>query len=361
MSAINPSISILIPNYNKAPFLKPTLYSILNQSFSDWECIIVDDHSSDDSVSILKEFAEKDSRIKCYERPNDVEKGGNVCRNIALSKATGEYVVFFDSDDWFTEDALKDRFSLISKSEYDFVANQGIFWNGQDDKALLIASPTQRKAIDCFFDFQPLWLSQSLIIKRAFLIEQHIQWNESVPFYQDVLFNIDLLLHSKAYFFSEKIDWVWRKSDQQTLGNKAMSVNTYAENKALADNLFGLSMRYHKDNGYWFKQHCLQRFYDLINSNAPSSLNNALLAYPDAIVGNLQLQFLQSTILKTIASLGIWSYQKNVNFGKSIFFRFWKKRWMWKINSSKYNHFLTEKIDLSNHETLLNKKSNQLI
>ena len=349
MSANNPSISILIPNYNKAPFLPQTLNSILNQTFSNWECIIVDDQSTDDSVFIIKKFAEKDSRIKLFERPNDVAKGGNVCRNIALHKANGEHVVFFDSDDWFASDALQERFSLVSNKGFDFVANQGVFWNGQDKTALLIASPNQRKALDCFFDFQPIWLSQSLTIRREFLLQQNIQWNENVPFYQDVLFNIDLLLHTESYCFSEKIDWVWRKSDQQTLGNKAMKVNTYAENKALADSLFDLSIRYHKDNGLWFKQYCVQRFYDLLIGNTASSLNKGLLAYGDAIVCKLQLNYLHSTIVKMVARIGLWSYRMNISLGQSIFFRIWKKSWMSKINHSKSNHFLTESIDLIDH------------
>jgi glycosyltransferase involved in cell wall biosynthesis len=347
MSFEKPSISILIPNYNKAPFLTQTLNSILNQTFSDWECIIVDDQSTDDSMSILKQFAEKDSRMKLFERPNNLAKGGNVCRNIALNKANGEYVVFFDSDDWFTPDALQERLSLVSKKGFDFVANQGVFWNGQDEKAVLIASSTQRKPLDCFFDFQPLWLSQSLIIRRDFLLQQNIQWDETVPFYQDVLFNIDLLLHTESFCFSEKIDWVWRKSDQQTLGNKAMKVNTYAENKALADNLFALTMRYHKDNGLWFKHYCLQRFYDLMMGNNASSLNKDLLAYPDAIVSKLRLNFLHSTVIKIVARMGIWSYKKNNALGKSIFFRIWKKKWMSKEKLFKKHHFLTESIDIS--------------
>ena len=359
MSENNPAISILIPNYNKASFLSQTLQSILNQTFSNWECIVVDDQSTDNSIDIISGFAEKDGRIKLFIRPETITKGGNACRNYALSKATGAFVVFFDSDDWFTPMALQERYNIITRKNIDFVVNQGIFWNGKDDSALLIASPTQRKALDCFFDFQPLWLSQSLMIRRAFLLQHNIQWNENVPFYQDVLFNIELLLHSESFFFSEKIDWVWRKSDQQTLGNKAMKVNTYNENKALADSLFDLSMRYHKDNGLWFKNYCLQRFYDLLIGNTASSLSKGLLAYCDAIVCKLQLNFLHATGIKMVARIGLWSYRKNISLGQSIFFRIWKKRWMSKINHSKSNHFLTESIDLINRALPIYKTTKQ--
>ena len=185
------------------------------------------------------------------------------------------------------------------------------------------------------------------MIRRAFLLQHNIQWNENAPFYQDVLFNIELLLHSESFFFSEKIDWVWRKSDQHTLGNKAMKVNTYQENKALADSLFALSMKYHKDNGMWFKRYCLQRFYDLLTTNQASSLNNALLAYPDTMVRKLRANFIHATRIKMFARLGLWSYKKNNSLGRSIFFRVWKKSLMKSIIRDKKNHFLMSSIDIA--------------
>ena len=127
MSNLLPVISILIPNYNKAPFLANTLNSILNQSFVDWECIIVDDHSTDESDSVIKKFTERDSRFKLFKRPDNIVKGGNACRNFAFSKAVGEFVIFFDSDDWLANDALDRRHSNISKSNVDFIVNQGFF------------------------------------------------------------------------------------------------------------------------------------------------------------------------------------------------------------------------------------------
>ncbi|TDQ19592.1 glycosyl transferase family 2 [Algoriphagus boseongensis] len=100
-------VSILIPNYNKERLLRKTLDSILSQKYQEWECIIVDDRSTDNSFEILKEYGNKDSRFKIFERPLDIPKGANFCRNYAYSLSQGEFIQWFDSDDimypWFLE------------------------------------------------------------------------------------------------------------------------------------------------------------------------------------------------------------------------------------------------------------------
>lgn len=92
-------VSILIPNFNKAPYLRETLDSILSQTYMEWECIVVDDGSTDGSFEILAKYAELDERFRVYRRPASVLKGACSCRNYAFSLARGEFVNWFDSDD----------------------------------------------------------------------------------------------------------------------------------------------------------------------------------------------------------------------------------------------------------------------
>ncbi|WP_373399097.1 glycosyltransferase family 2 protein [Algoriphagus halophilus] len=94
-----PLVSILIPNYNKALYLRETLDSVLEQTYTHWECIIVDDHSTDNSWEILEEYASKDSRFKLYKRPKDRKPGGNAARNYAFELSEGDYIQWLDSDD----------------------------------------------------------------------------------------------------------------------------------------------------------------------------------------------------------------------------------------------------------------------
>ncbi|MDB0061197.1 FkbM family methyltransferase [bacterium] len=88
--------SIIIPSFNRADLISETLDSVLNQTYRYWECIIVDDGSTDFSSEIISKYLELDNRFKYLERPKDRLKGPSACRNIGLQNAKGEYVIFLD-------------------------------------------------------------------------------------------------------------------------------------------------------------------------------------------------------------------------------------------------------------------------
>lgn len=96
--------SIIIPVYNVESYLRECLDSVLNQTFSDWEAICINDGSTDGSASILEEYAPKDSRFKNMNQPNG---GLSAARNTGLKTAKGEYILFLDSDDWLESNALE--------------------------------------------------------------------------------------------------------------------------------------------------------------------------------------------------------------------------------------------------------------
>lgn len=93
-------ISVIIPTYNRAHIITDALESVLLQTYSNWECIIIDDGSTDDSERIIKEFIFTDNRFKFIKRPSSRNKGAATCRNIGLENATGDYIQFLDSDDF---------------------------------------------------------------------------------------------------------------------------------------------------------------------------------------------------------------------------------------------------------------------
>ena len=110
-------VSIIIPCYNSENFLEYTLKSVLAQSYSNWECIIVDDGSTDATINIIANFNELDNRFKIYYRNSNKLKGPSSCRNIGLEKATGDYIIFLDSDDLLATFCLQERlqFALENK------------------------------------------------------------------------------------------------------------------------------------------------------------------------------------------------------------------------------------------------------
>lgn len=110
--------SIIVPVYNVEQFLPECLDSILAQSFTDWECICVDDGSPDKCGAILDSYAEKDTRFRIIHKENG---GVSSARNVALDIARGEFVVFVDSDDAITKNALKYLAELIDQYGPDLV------------------------------------------------------------------------------------------------------------------------------------------------------------------------------------------------------------------------------------------------
>jgi len=95
-------VSIIVPTYNTEKFIRETIESVQNQTYQNWEMILADDASTDQTVAIIEEYAQKDSRIKLFKLPEN--KGNGFARNTALEKATGKYMAYLDADDlWFPE------------------------------------------------------------------------------------------------------------------------------------------------------------------------------------------------------------------------------------------------------------------
>ena len=96
-----PLVTVVTPCYNGAKYLRETIESVLAQTFTDWEMIIVDDCSKDNSVDIIKQYADLDSRIKYLSTPNNTGSPA-IPRNLGMEAASGKYIALLDSDDiWY--------------------------------------------------------------------------------------------------------------------------------------------------------------------------------------------------------------------------------------------------------------------
>ena len=106
----NPTISIITPVYNDSKYLDRCIESIINQTFDNFELILVDDGSTDDSGEKCDSWADKDSRIKIIHQKN---AGAGAARNVGLTMATGDYIAFVDSDDWIELDMYETLIKLL--------------------------------------------------------------------------------------------------------------------------------------------------------------------------------------------------------------------------------------------------------
>jgi glycosyltransferase involved in cell wall biosynthesis len=145
----NKLVSIIIPVYNRALLIGETLDTVLDQSYSNWECIVIDDGSTDQTAQVVNEYVLKDSRFQYHTRPPNRKKGANACRNIGFELSKGDYIQWFDSDDLMHKDKLKLKADCLEKHMVDFVVCEGIeyrdtienvvhYWKEiQSDSALL--------------------------------------------------------------------------------------------------------------------------------------------------------------------------------------------------------------------------------
>lgn len=118
-----PLVSIIIPTYNRAHLIGETLDSVLAQTYINWECIVVDDGSTDGTSELLKEYCNNDSRFQYHHRPTNRLSGGNAARNYGFDLSKGDYINWFDSDDLFEIKAIEKKIRAVKSNgnEFDYV------------------------------------------------------------------------------------------------------------------------------------------------------------------------------------------------------------------------------------------------
>lgn len=115
-----PLVSIIMPVYNCERFLSESIESVISQSYKKWELLIVDDGSTDKSISIIESYAKKDSRIQLYKNDSG-EHGPGIARNYGIERIGGKYTYFIDADDWIEKDLLQDTVDLAEEMGADIV------------------------------------------------------------------------------------------------------------------------------------------------------------------------------------------------------------------------------------------------
>ncbi|WP_417238915.1 glycosyltransferase family 2 protein [Bizionia sp.] len=109
----SPLVSIIIPTYNRGKYIGEALSSIMAQTYTHWECLVIDDGSWDDTASIMKTICDSEPRMRYYKRPVDYPKGVNGARNYGLYKSKGIYIAFCDDDDYWLSDKLEKQIPIL--------------------------------------------------------------------------------------------------------------------------------------------------------------------------------------------------------------------------------------------------------
>lgn len=215
-----PLVSILIPNYNKAPYLRETLDSVLAQTYPHWECIIVDDHSTDDSWEILEEYAQKDFRFKIFKRPEKLKKGGSICRNVAFEYSSGQFIQWLDSDDVLDQRKIEiqlNELDNLTKESVVSVSNWAYFADNPSDTMLDFNRWTNypQQATEALVR---LWTDKSFFPIFTFLIPTSVvhsagRWDETILKNQDGEYTTRVVLAAQMISYSNIAMGYYRKAD----------------------------------------------------------------------------------------------------------------------------------------------------
>ena len=177
-------ISVVMPNYNGYRFVEQAINSVLNQTYQNFELIVVDDCSNDDSLSLIEHKAQSDNRIRVIALKHNV--GVANARNVGIKEAKGEYIALLDNDDLWTEDKLERQLALAQKGadivycSYDFIDEQ----NNSIKKPFVVPQQTNfnkmlaSSVISCSTSFIKTKLMQAHPFNPGFYHEDYVLWME---------------------------------------------------------------------------------------------------------------------------------------------------------------------------------------
>nr|WP_315134180.1 glycosyltransferase family 2 protein [uncultured Flavobacterium sp.] len=200
-------VSIIIPVFNRSKLLPATLDSILAQTWEDWECILVDDHSTDESLEVMEQYKRNDKRFKVYKRPIKLKKGANSCRNYGFLQSSGLIVKWFDSDDIMLSNHLAIACQVLLGGGLDFVVSDTV--NFDHVTGNIMDKPYNFDRIKAVFTAKNYALNQIGWITDDFLATrgcvQNILFNEIITDGDEYNFFIKLLHHTTKGSFINQI------------------------------------------------------------------------------------------------------------------------------------------------------------
>ena len=228
-------VSVIVPVYNVSAYLDKCVKSLLQQTYNNIQIILVDDGSTDDSPTKCDNYAKQDSRITVVHKPNG---GLSSARNVGLKNASGEYVMFVDSDDWVTQEFCQEGVNAIVKNHVD-IASFGLCFVYDDHlRTIRSNSPMILEAKDAIADLitdeVPIFnYLCNKIFKRSLF--DNIKFLEGYRF-EDIAIAYRLIDKARKIFVSDKVTYYY-------LQRGGSITSTYNDSRSVRDRFFILNQR----------------------------------------------------------------------------------------------------------------------
>ncbi len=207
---MNPEVSVIIPAYNTSAYISQAIESALGQTLKNIEVIVVDDASTDNTLEVIRSFA--DERLKIFVNHQNQGAGGT--RNRALKEAKGEWIAVLDSDDWYAPERLEKLLQVASTENADIVADDLFLIRDGDSSPWSTLINESRELIDKIKQIDPVYFVETDVygqkglhlgiskplFRRDFLIQQNIEYDAKIKVTQDFWLVLKCLI-KKARFF----------------------------------------------------------------------------------------------------------------------------------------------------------------
>ena len=210
-------ISVIVPIYNAGKYLSRCIDSILSSTFTDFELLLINDGSKDNSAFICNDYAIKDSRIRVFHKKNG---GVSSARNLGLDNARGEWVTFVDSDDWIEKTAL---YNILEKDDADIIVGAMHFANDQTIGTFPAKGKVEGEMLGSllakYIDHYSICSPCAKLFKNRIVQDNHIRFNETLTFGEDSIFVKTYLIktyslrivNSLCYHYNDIGDDIYQK------------------------------------------------------------------------------------------------------------------------------------------------------
>lgn len=201
-NCVHPKLSVVIPCFNKVNYLIEIISCIINQTFKDWELILIDDGSEENNFQEVHDFVAKDSRILHIRRDREPQNG-DTCRNIGMDMATGEYLIIFDSDDLVSNTCFEHRVAFMENNpDCDYATFPSCsFVDGTNDYKPRKYDSSINNVLDYILNADYPFTVWGNIYRRSAV--DKIRWDEKVFIYQDFDFMVQCELMGLKHRWSE--------------------------------------------------------------------------------------------------------------------------------------------------------------
>ncbi len=314
-----PLVSIIIPVYNRASIISRTLDSLIELEHSNWECILVDDGSTDDSVEVIKSYVAKDQRFKLTKRPSQRPKGANACRNTGLEMAQGDYINFLDSDDTLHPEKLTVQIDAIHNTPYQFSVCQTMVIDDATGEELGLRASLVRSAqpLDDYITFKSFWTVHPPLYKASFIkkyrfdetLQQSQEYELTIRILKDKpVFHTTELVLAYLHFHSQRMSSSVTNQSSKIISNLEVRLNCFKTlGKELLpqtqDDLYEYIFEYYKKlillkewSKAWIVYKYLvrcSRFYFRLKRKRTKYLTRWFLAIPSYYISHKGVRFLR--------------------------------------------------------------------